>query len=164
MALFLASIGNPAPHTVNGYAPNGQCRPKFSLVKNIFQSTAKTIRNYNSALFATAAMQGAGLVNAYKAITATTIFSPSELGLNDTVRRATSYRVSVINIGNETAVYKMSHSGAALATGKSADDDQLLGNLEYTADYAVSLASETNIKTKRLLNKAEYLKLVLFSK
>jgi hypothetical protein len=148
LALFLASIGNPAPYTVNGYAQDGNCRPTFSLVKNIFQSSAKTISIYNSALFATTVMQGAGLVNAYQAITATTIFSPSELGLNDTVRRATSYRVSVINIGSETAVYTMSNSGAALATGKSTGDDQLLGTPVYTGDYAVSLASETDIKLK----------------
>jgi minor extracellular serine protease Vpr len=148
LALFLTSIGNPAPYTVNGYAQDGKCRPKFSLVKNIFQSAANTIKIYNSTLFSTTVMQGAGLVNVYQAITTTTIFSPSELGLNDTVRRATSYRVSVINIGSETAVYKMSHNGAALATGKSADDDQLLGQPVYTEDYAVSLASEIDIKLK----------------
>ncbi|CAF3980441.1 unnamed protein product [Adineta steineri] len=136
LALFLASIGNPAPYTVSGYAQNGQCRPTFSLVKNIFQSTANAIQIYNSIVFATSAMQGAGLVNVYQAITAGTIFSPSELALNDTVRRATSYRVSVINIGNQTAIYTMSHSGAALATGKATGDDQLLAQPVYTADYA----------------------------
>ncbi|CAF3778309.1 unnamed protein product [Adineta steineri] len=136
LALFLASIGNPAPYTVSGYAQNGQCRPTFSLVKNIFQSTANAIQIYNSIVFATSAMQGAGLVNVYQAITAGTIFSPSELALNDTVRRATSYRVNVINIGNQTAIYTMSHSGAALATGKATGDDQLLAQPVYTADYA----------------------------
>ena len=140
LALFLASIGNPPPFTISGHAEDGKCRPKFSTAMNIFQSSATIVRNYNSPLFATAAKQGAGLVNAFQALTATTIFSPSELGLNDTVRKATSYKVNVINIGNKRAVYKMSHQGAALATGATTDDDQLLAKPIYSADYAVSVA------------------------
>jgi minor extracellular serine protease Vpr len=106
---------------------------------NLFQSTAKIVKDYSSPLFATTARQGAGLVNAFQALTATTIFSPSELGLNDTVRKASSYKVNVINIGSGVAVYKMSHNGAALATGKAANDDNLLTEPVYSSDYAVSL-------------------------
>ena len=143
MALFLSSIGNPAPSTVNGLAANGKCRPKFSLAMNIFQSSAKIVNIHDSSLFATTARQGAGLVNAFQALTATTIFSPSELGLNDTVRRASSYKVKVINIGSKRAVYKLSHQGAALTTGASANDDQLLAQPLDSANYAVSIRSET---------------------
>jgi hypothetical protein len=138
LALFLSSIGNPAPYTISGYAGNGQCRPKLSLALNILQSTAKPIRNYNSALFANAVQQGAGLVNALKALTATAVFSPSELGLNDTVRRASSYKVNVTNIGNTTGVYIISSGGAAMATGAIPNDDQLLAIPLYSANYAVS--------------------------
>jgi minor extracellular serine protease Vpr len=141
----LASIGNPAPMTANGHAVDGKCRPKFSLAMNILQSSSKAVKIHDSSLFATTAKQGAGLVNAFQALTATTIFSPSELGLNDTVRKASSYKVKVINIGNKRAVYKMSHHGAALATGKTEDDDQLLPNPLFSANYAVSFASETDI-------------------
>lgn len=87
---------------------------------------------------ATAAQQGAGLINAYQALTSTTMISPSELSLNDTVRKASSYKVTVINIGDKVATYKVSHGGAALGTGKTLNDDQLLTTPLYSADYAVS--------------------------
>ncbi len=104
------------------------------------QSSAKKVQIYNSLLTATVAVQGAGLVNAYQALTATTMFSPGELGLNDTIRRASSYNVSVINIGSQVGVYRMSYNGAALTTGLSANDDLILPQPLYSADYAVSLA------------------------
>ena len=92
---------------------------------------------YNSSLLASAAQQGAGLVNAFDALTTTTIISPGELALNDTVRRAKSYQVRVTNIGDKVAEYKISHKGAALATGAVPDDDQLLSTPIYSADFAV---------------------------
>jgi hypothetical protein len=98
------------------------------------------LKIYNSSLFATAAQQGAGLVNAYQALTITTIFSPSELSLNDTVRKATSYTVNLWNIGDKAGVYKITHGGAALVTGKALNDDQLLSTPLFSADYAVSFA------------------------
>jgi hypothetical protein len=106
---------------------------------------------YNSSLFATAAQQGAGLVNVYQALTATTMISPSELSLNDTVRKDTSYKINVINIGNEVGTYKINHSGAALATGKTLDDDQLLNTPLYSADYAVSFVSALFSRKKDLI-------------
>ncbi len=103
---------------------------------------------YSSSLFATVAQQGAGLVNAYQALTTTTIFSPSQLSLNDTVRTATSYTVNVTNIGNNVSVYNISHNGAALATGAKLGDDQLLATPLYSADYAVSFALKIHIVLK----------------
>ncbi len=140
LALFLASIGNPAPNTVTGYASNGICRPKFSVATGILQSNAMPVNMYGSSLFATVAQQGAGLVNAYQALTTTTLLSQSQLALNDSVRTSTSYSINVTNIGNNTATYNMNHSGAALATGVTLNDDQLLGTPVYSGDYAVSLA------------------------
>ena len=102
------------------------------MATDIFQSTAKIVNIYNSSLFATAAQQGAGLVDAYQALTSTTMVSPSELSLNDTVRKAASYKINVFNIGDQLGVYSISHGGAALATGKTADDDQLLETPLYS--------------------------------
>jgi hypothetical protein len=140
LALFLASIGNPAPNTTSSGANNGICRPKSSVATSLFQSTATPVKIYNSSLFATTAQQGAGLVNVYQALTTTTIFLPGELALNDTVRKATSYIVKLWNIGDKKGVYKLTHGGAALATGKAPNDDQLLNTPLYSPDYAVSFA------------------------
>lgn len=139
LALFLESIGNPAPSTINGRDPNGICRPRLSLVKDIFQSTALPVNIFNSNLLASVAKQGAGLVNVFGALTTATIFSPSQLALNDTVRKLSVYTVSLWNIGNETGVYTLTHDGAALVTGKTANDDQLLRTPVFSADFAVSM-------------------------
>lgn len=103
---------------------------------NIFQSTAQLANISNQSLLATAAQQGAGLANAYRALTSTILISPSELSLNDTARKASSYKFNVTNIGNSLAKYKLSHQGAALATGKTSNDDQLLATPRYSSDYA----------------------------
>ncbi len=148
LALFLASIGNPAPNTATGYATNGICRPAFSVATSILQSNAMPVNIYGSSLFATVAQQGAGLVNAYEALTTTTLLSQSQLPLNDSVRTATSYTINVTNIGTNTSTYTITHSGAALATGVTLSDDQLLATPLYSANYAVSLALKIHIVLK----------------
>lgn len=143
LALFLASIDNPAPSTVNGVSDDGICRPKFSVAISLFQSTAMPLKMSNSTHFTTAAQQGAGLLNVYEALSTTALFSPSELSLNDTVRRAASYDVTLWNIGDSPARYKITHSGALLATGATLDDDKLLETPSYSAHYAVSFLLKT---------------------
>lgn len=145
LALLLASIGNPAPSTVSGNSSNGICRPAFSVATSILQSTANPVNIFDSSLLATVAKQGAGLVNAYQALTTTILLSQSELALNDSVRIASSYTFAVTNIGADTTTYNMTNTGAALATGKTVDDDQLLSTPVYSADYAVSLMLKSYI-------------------
>ncbi len=88
------------------------------------------------------------MVNAFLALTASIMFSPSELGLNDTVRQASSYQVNLTNIGDKVAVCTISHGGAALTTGATPNDDQLLLTPLYSADYAVSVALKIHILLK----------------
>lgn len=92
---------------------------------------------YNSSLLTTTAQQGAGLVNAYQGLTTTTFFLPSQLALNDSVRTFPSYKVRLWNIGSKCASYKLSHRGAALATGLKPGEDALQNTPLYSADYAV---------------------------
>ncbi|CAF1060132.1 unnamed protein product [Rotaria sordida] len=145
LALYLAHIGNPGPETVsNGCQTN--CRPSFEKVVNLFQSNAKPVNIYSTSLLASVAQQGAGLVNVFQAIQATTSISPSQLALNDTLRQDTSYTIEVFNLGNKTAVYNIGHSGAALATGLQKGSDQLLGQPIYSADYAIVDIQPTTIE------------------
>ncbi|CAF1184862.1 unnamed protein product [Rotaria sordida] len=54
-------------------------------------------------MLATTVQQGAGLVNAFQALTATTIISPSELALNDTVRQKKFYNIKISNVDEKVA-------------------------------------------------------------
>ena len=139
LALFLASIGNPPPQTVDGHSVHGICRPSYSTVLDVIQSTATVMEMSQSSLHASTAQQGAGLINAFRTLTTTTIFSPSTLSLNDTVRRATQYTVKLLNIGTKIATYKLTHQGAALATGMRHGDDQLLRKPIFSKDFAVCI-------------------------
>lgn len=125
---------------MNGISGDGICRPNFAMVIGLFQSTATPIKMPKSTLLATTAQQGAGLANVYQALATTTMFSPSELALNDTVRRAEIYNVTLWNMGDTTATYKITHSGAALATGAASNKDKLLSTPVYSAANAVSYA------------------------
>jgi len=137
MALFLASIKNPAPKTVNGQSKDGFCRPSFSLALNVMQSSANIIKIFRTPYYDSSIRQGAGLVNAFQALTTRTIFSPSKLALNDTIRRATSYKVKLSNIGTQMAAYEITHEGAPLLKGAQFGDDQLLRYPSRSLDFAM---------------------------
>ena len=124
LALYLSHLGNLR-------------RPSFAELLSRFQSNANPVNLANSSLLASVAQQGAGLINAFQTLTATTVIWPSELALNDTVRTKEFYTVLITNIGEEAARYTLSHRGAALATGAKDGNDQLLSTPVYSADYAV---------------------------
>lgn len=138
LALFLVSIGNPTRESALGYSPDGKCRPKLSEVMNLFQSNTRLVNNVNTDLVTSVAWQGAGLVNVFQSITATAMFSKSHLSLNDTVRRATSYKVKLINLGKKKAVYELSPKGAVLLTGLSKEQDQQVSSPVVSKKYAVN--------------------------
>ena len=139
LALFLNHIGNPAPRTVSGISETGKCRPNVSLVHDVFQSTTTILKEYNTSLVATTIRQGAGLVDAYAGITTSAFFSPGKLALRDSIRQRPSYIIRLFNADQRTARYKLSHRGAALATGKEPNNDLLSRFPKYSADYAVSV-------------------------
>ncbi|KAF6763345.1 pyrolysin [Ephemerocybe angulata] len=86
--------------------------------RTLFESTAKYIpSNLTDAdPLQTVTVQGAGLINVYDALHATTILSKGELILNDTVNFKPVQTFKVTNTGNATKDYKLSHilAGTAL--------------------------------------------------
>ena len=132
LALYLSHIGNQTNDGVR------RRRPSFAELLNRFQSNANPVNLANSSLLASVAQQGAGLINAFQTLTATTVIWPSELALNDTVRMKKFYTILVTNVGKEPARYTVSHRGAALVTGAEEGSDQLLSEPVFSADYAVS--------------------------
>ena len=115
--------------------------------RDILQSTANIIPSSkdDAALFQTASQQGAGLVDAFKALTATTIVSPGQLLLNDTAFFNGKQTFTVINTGSKAVTYKLSHTPAGTAHTLINDSIQpALYPVPLTADFAqLSLSSDT---------------------
>lgn len=115
--------------------------------RDILQSTANIIpfSKDEGALFQTASQQGAGLVDAFKALTATTIVAPGQLLLNDTAFFNGKQTFTVANSGSKAVTYKLSHIPAGTAHTLINDSIQpALYPVPLTADFArLSLSSDT---------------------
>ncbi|KAJ7263763.1 subtilisin-like protease [Mycena rebaudengoi] len=85
--------------------------------RTLFQSTASVIPSSKTDgdPLQTATQQGAGLIQAYDAIFATTILSRGELILNDTTHFAGVQQFSVKNTGKTVKKYKVTHVPAGTA-------------------------------------------------
>jgi hypothetical protein len=92
--------------------------------RTLLESTAQPIpANHSSgALLQTLSVQGAGLVNAYKAVHATTLVAPAELLLNDTTNFAPLQKFVVTNTGSTRQHYALGHAPAGTAITVPAGD------------------------------------------
>ncbi|CAE7233221.1 unnamed protein product [Rhizoctonia solani] len=86
------------------------------VVRAIFQNTASPVKAHtNSPLLATAAHQGAGLINVYDAVKNTGSLLPAELLLNDTAHFRSRHTLKLHNGGRESVTYRLTHVPAGTA-------------------------------------------------
>ncbi|KAJ7115609.1 subtilisin-like protease [Mycena crocata] len=107
--------------------------------RTLFQSTAAPISTSKTDgdPFQTATQQGAGLVQVYDAIYATTIISPTELILNDTAHFAGPRKFNVKNTGRKAKTYSVSHVPAGTAVTITPDTIfPAVGPVPISTDYA----------------------------
>jgi hypothetical protein len=85
--------------------------------RDLYQSTAMPVAatHNTSSLWETLTHQGAGLVNAFNAIHATTVVSPAQLLLNDTRSFAPVQKFTIKNNGNKKVKYTLGHVAAGTA-------------------------------------------------
>ncbi|KAI8993986.1 subtilisin-like protease [Trametes punicea] len=85
--------------------------------RTLFETTAQRVPSSHTDgdPLQTLTQQGAGLVNAFKAIHADVIVSPGELIANDTAHFKPLQTFSVKNVGNTTKSFKVSHIPAGTA-------------------------------------------------
>ncbi|KAG9048749.1 hypothetical protein FS837_012112 [Tulasnella sp. UAMH 9824] len=82
-----------------------------------FQTTASAVpySHTDSDPLQTLAQQGSGLINAYKAVHATTFVTPAQLQLNDTAHSKLTHTIWVEKKSKKTQTYKISHVPAGTA-------------------------------------------------
>ncbi|KAJ3207860.1 hypothetical protein HDU67_007185 [Dinochytrium kinnereticum] len=116
----------------------GRDKPTFDQFRTILQNTASISNKFETDLVNSVAYQGAGLVNAYAAITTKTMVYPSRLALNDTRNFNKEFFLTVTNKGTTPLNYTVKHQPALMVTPFKEQDDANLNALDqtYTADYA----------------------------
>ncbi|KAJ3095598.1 hypothetical protein HDU97_006769 [Phlyctochytrium planicorne] len=130
----------------------GRDRPTFAEFKRILQNTANPAKKFKTDLIDSVAFQGAGLINAYQAITSKTAVFPSNLALNDTQYTQQHYKLTVTNKNTVPVTYGVKHLPALQVTPFNLGDDATLTNADnkYTADYATVKFSKNNDRVDTL--------------
>ncbi|KAJ7733523.1 pyrolysin [Mycena metata] len=122
----------------------GKSAEVAATARSVFQSTAKPLASDHTdgALVQTTIQQGAGLVQVYDVLFATTIISPAELLLNDTAHFVGTQKFAVTNTGKSPKTYVLKHSPVGTAVTGSILPAS--GPVPRSADYAsVSFDEET---------------------
>nr|CUX90926.1 serine peptidase S08 [Flammulina velutipes] len=131
-AALLLSVKGTAPEVALG-------------ARSLFQSTAHIVSTSHTDgdPAQTVTQQGAGLVNVFDAIYATTIISPTELILNDTAHLVDTFTITISNTGTESKDYTLSDVPAGTAlTVESGTILASLGPVPLSTDYASVAFSE----------------------
>ncbi|CAI2176444.1 4133_t:CDS:2 [Funneliformis geosporum] len=91
-------------------------RKSPELIKTALMNNAVPLKSRNK-LLASVLHQGAGLVNAFNALIATSFVYPPKINLNDTVHFNGYHKLTVYNFGTSGMKYKLSHLPAPCVDG-----------------------------------------------
>lgn len=94
------------------------------------------------------AKQGAGLIDAEKAITYSTFISPANLNLNDTVNFKGTHEVKVTNSGDESITYIVTHEAGITSHTKGSGDAWV--SLEPSYSNGTGNVAEVSFSTESL--------------
>ncbi|KAJ3107297.1 hypothetical protein HDU97_004436 [Phlyctochytrium planicorne] len=116
----------------------GRNRPTFTEFRTLLQNTATIAKKYGSDLVDSVSYQGAGLINALRAIETRTTVTPSRLNFNDTEHTRDYYELTIKNTHSRPRQYTIDHTGALMVTPFVDGDDatQSAAVQSYTPDYA----------------------------
>ncbi|KAJ3099683.1 hypothetical protein HDU96_010592 [Phlyctochytrium bullatum] len=130
----------------------GRDRPTFDEFRTRLQNTALPQKKYGYDTLDSVSFQGAGLLNAFRAVTSKTVVYPSRLAFNDTKNVKQHYKVTVTNKHTVPIDYTVSHQPALQVTPFVAGDDSIATATQasYTKDFATILFSRNNDRVPQL--------------
>ncbi|KAI9329115.1 peptidase S8/S53 domain-containing protein [Zopfochytrium polystomum] len=105
-------------------------------VRTAFQNTATPFTLWLRSDLDSVAAQGAGLLNVYNAIIATTVVTPSVLALNDTIRRQDNYTLTITNKGAAPVEYTLSHQPSITTNPFDGVQDNIVSSPSYSTNTA----------------------------
>ncbi|ORZ28730.1 peptidase S8/S53 domain-containing protein, partial [Lobosporangium transversale] len=121
-------------------------RPRGDRIRQVLKNTATIATNYGSKIKASAAKQGAGLVNVLNAITTTTSISPDHIDLLDSTHFKRTVEIRVKNEGKHTETYSLSHIPAEALNSYPDKNTFPFSNPIIEADYATVKFSADKVK------------------
>ncbi|KAF9199965.1 hypothetical protein BGZ59_003606, partial [Podila verticillata] len=129
------------------YMQAKKSKPRGDVIRGVFKNTATIATNFGSKTKASAAKQGAGLINVLRAITTTTSISPDHIDLLDTKNFRKSIKVTLKNNGKRAETYTLTHVPAdALNSYPDPKKSWPLGTPLIEADYATVAFSQSKVK------------------
>ncbi|CAG8435480.1 9995_t:CDS:2 [Funneliformis mosseae] len=105
-------------------------KQSFDQLKIAFMNYAVPRKDRNH-LLAPVIIQGAGLVDAFNMLKATSFVYPPKINLNDTVHFNGSHKLNIYNSGRKEMKYKLSHIPAPSINGYNNTSPRNYINLEY---------------------------------
>jgi hypothetical protein len=128
------------------YYEKTKTKPSGPDVRRVFKNTATISKNFNSKTYASAAKQGAGLINVWNALTTTTHASPDRFDLLDSDNFRGVQKITIKNIGKKTETYTLSHVVADALNSYTKKNAWPHPNPVIEADYATVKFSANKVK------------------
>ncbi|KAG9322591.1 hypothetical protein KVV02_007904 [Mortierella alpina] len=145
----LSGTSMSSPYTAGSHALYMQAKKskvRGDLIRQALKNTATISKSYKSKTFASAAKQGAGLINVLNAIRTTTAISPDHIDLLDTINLQKTVKISIKNSGKKTETYTLSHVPADTLNLYKVGTTFPLGHPGVEASYASVVFSSSKVK------------------
>ncbi|KAF9905216.1 hypothetical protein EC991_001919 [Linnemannia zychae] len=120
--------------------------PRGLETRKIFKNTATLTKTWGSKNLASAAKQGAGLINVMNALTSTTTITPDHIDLLDTLRLRKTQKITIKNSGKSTETYVLSHTPAEALNSYYDGTGYPNPAIRFEEDFASVTFSQNKVK------------------
>ncbi|ORZ20140.1 peptidase S8/S53 domain-containing protein [Lobosporangium transversale] len=128
------------------YIQAKKTKPRGDDVRKVFKNTATFFKDPITNTYTSAAKQGAGLLNVFNALTATSSITPDHIDLLDTSHLQRTVQITLSNHGKGTETYTLSHVPADALNSYPGNNTFPLLQPVLEADYASVTFSTTSVR------------------